>query len=478
MTDKPVSIAQLFDLLETPTSPGDKSIQVVRQEIYDSDLYNDILGDSSTLQDTVARGTELLAVFEHLQQDIYISLFKLEPEILPDEEISEHVRVNKQLVEAFFESEDFQKLRGMTQLEPLSSALATQVLGEKTIQKLESSQKDKQQNPDNTGNPDTDSVSVSLGLSGQEITDAVTSACQAAAEQVAEMARHIKAWGIEPGDPSLHVSLKSKRKALERLRSSPRLQKLSDLIGRFRHLARQVYRKKRSNGAANINSVTTGGDLERVLPSEKIMLAHKATKPNFIRRYHQRELLQYKYKSQAAGKGPLVVCCDVSGSMAGRPEEWAKATTLALAEVAQRQKRDFACVLFNSKVVETWTIPRGIWNPGAIIDMAEMAPSGGTNFTAPLSRAMEIINESRFRKADIVFITDGHCKVGEDFINKFNRARQRKGFMVFTVLISAESSPVNSFSDEVITLNNLAQLDEGSAATLFSHVRDRDGALR
>lgn len=474
---QPSSIAQLFGLSEIPVGPGEKSSQVIKQEVYDSDLYDDTVRDSPILLDLVARGNDLLATFDHLTQDVFLSLFKLEPELLPDEDIADKFQVNKRLMEALHASENFERLRAMTQLDPISSALGTQVLAEKTIQQIESKQnKDRQETGETGQQPEGDrgNPTGTSQVPSQDLIEAITAASREAADEVGEVMKQAQAWGINPGDPSLRVNLQNKRKALERLRSSPRLRKFTDLIGRFRALARQIYKKKGSDGTSTISGVTVGSNLEHVLPSEKMMLGNKSTRLDFLRRYHQNELLQYRSRNQPSGRGPLVVCCDVSGSMEGKAEEWSKATMLALTEVAQKQRRDFASILFNSSIVGSWIIRRLIWDPIAIIDMAEVAPSGGTNFTAPLTQAMEIISHSRFRKADIVFITDGHCHVEEDFLRAFNQAKQRKGFIVFSVLInvsnSTSSRTVEQFSDDIITISSLAQLDDGAAIQVFNRI--------
>ena len=276
------------------------------------------------------------------------------------------------------------------------------------------------------------------------------------------MLKQAAAWGIEPGDPNLRVSFKNKRDALEKLRRSPKLREFSELVGRFRIMARQMFKKRGMDGSVSICNVTIGGNLEQVLPSEKMALANEKTRMDFIRRYHQKELLQYKSKELPAGKGPLIVCCDVSGSMRGVPEQWAKAVVLALAEIAQRQKRNFACILFDSKLVGTWVIPKGIWNPSAIIEIAQTAPSGGTNFDLPLLKAYELICGSKFNKADVAFITDGQCMVDDVHLQSLKDAKVRKGFMIFTVLINignkATSGTVREFSDEIIRVSSLAQL--------------------
>jgi uncharacterized protein with von Willebrand factor type A (vWA) domain len=320
----------------------------------------------------------------------------------------------------------------------------------------------------------TGSESSTSQLSEKDIADIAGAASKDAAGEVKEVLKRASAWGIEPGDPSLRVSFREKRDALEKLRRSPKLKELSELVGRFRVMARQIFKKRGMDGSVSICNVTTGGNLEQVLPSEKMALANEKTKMDFLRRYHQNELLQYKSKELPAGRGPLIVACDVSGSMRGDPERWSKAVVLALAEVAQRQKRSFACILFNASIVGTWVIPKGMWTPSAIIAIAETAPSGGTNFELPLLKAYQLICESKFSRADVVFITDGCCQVDDQFIQTHNEAKERKGFAVFTVLINidnkASSGTVSTFSDEVI---RVSELDDGTALALFSKVHQR-----
>jgi uncharacterized protein with von Willebrand factor type A (vWA) domain len=41
---------------------------------------------------------------------------------------------------------------------------------------------------------------------------------------------------------------------------------------------------------------------------------------------------------------------------------------------------------------------------------------GGTNFALPLDRALKVINESRFKQADVVFVTDGEDRVKTSFL--------------------------------------------------------------
>jgi hypothetical protein len=221
--------------------------------------------------------------------------------------------VNKRLMDAFFASDDFQSLRSMTQLDALASALGTEVLAEKTIQQLERKRDEKQQDnqqqappgiepenepgkdPGEKGSPvagnseqqfpaaespdaenepgekdasaagntpdginafDASTEDGSSKFSEKDIAEIAAGASKDAAGEVKETLKQAAAWGIEPGDPNLRVSFRNKRAALEKLRRSPRLKELSELVGRFRVMARNMFKKRGMDGSVSICNVT------------------------------------------------------------------------------------------------------------------------------------------------------------------------------------------------------------------------------
>ncbi|MGP4107630.1 vWA domain-containing protein [Virgibacillus sp. L01] len=87
--------------------------------------------------------------------------------------------------------------------------------------------------------------------------------------------------------------------------------------------------------------------------------------------------------------------------------------------------------------------------------------NGGTNFFDPLRNALRLINESRFKNADIVFVTDGEANLPDEFIEKFNDTKTQKKFECLSVLIgNGKRSTVNSFSDKIVRANNFTEAGE------------------
>ena len=94
-----------------------------------------------------------------------------------------------------------------------------------------------------------------------------------------------------------------------------------------------------------------------------------------------------------------------------------------------------------------------------VFELAGYFPGGGTNFEEPLDRALEILKGSKFRRGDIVFITDGEAGVGDAWLEGFRRERARLGFKVYSVLIDlggGESwETLSLFSDKVTSVSKL-----------------------
>jgi uncharacterized protein with von Willebrand factor type A (vWA) domain len=102
--------------------------------------------------------------------------------------------------------------------------------------------------------------------------------------------------------------------------------------------------------------------------------------------------------------------------MAGDKEIWSKAVTLTLLEIARKQRRLFRSICFSSAETPLQVLdmnPRDRYQADTktIMDLAEYFPGGGTDFQRPLDAALDCLGQSRFKKGDIIFITDGECQV-------------------------------------------------------------------
>ena len=159
----------------------------------------------------------------------------------------------------------------------------------------------------------------------------------------------------------------------------------------------------------------------------------------------------------------MIVCLDGSSSMAGDKEIWSKAVTLTLLDIARRQRRRFRSICFSSadmplQVLELNQAQRYDADMEQVFSLAEYFPGGGTDFQKPLQAALECLRKSRYRRGDVVFITDGECRVDAPWLAEFKAEKERLGFSIFSVLIDVGSnSPatLREFSDKVATVSQL-----------------------
>src|SRR5262249_56949220 len=130
------------------------------------------------------------------------------------------------------------------------------------------------------------------------------------------------------------------------------------------------------------------------------------------------------------GRGPMIVCLDGSSSMAGEKEIWSKAVALTLLEIARRQRRLFRFVGFSSPDTPLFTLdlnPRDhhLVRDDRALDVAEYFPGGGTDFEVPLDAALATLTAARYRRGDVVLITDGECQVSAPWLEHFRREKPR-----------------------------------------------------
>ncbi|MEU8710024.1 VWA domain-containing protein [Streptomyces sp. NPDC048565] len=287
-----------------------------------------------------------------------------------------------------------------------------------------------------------------LAAAAPGIRAAARSATAGAVEQSREERELMRAWGLGPGELE-RMPFGRRAELAERLRSG-RLGRFADLIGRFRQMAAGERARKVEHARGELVGITLGDDLSRVIPSELANLGVPAMRSVFAARYAESRLMLYDSRGEeTTGKGAVIACVDCSNSMS-RPgpggitgEAWSKACALALLDQARRAKRDFVGILFSSaESVKVCRFPAsGPVGIADVIDFAEHFYGGGTNYRAPLSAAVGLLEEEfntdGRRRGDIVMITDGECDVTEGWMRGWNDARRALGFRCFGVAVGA-----------------------------------------
>ncbi len=307
------------------------------------------------------------------------------------------------------------------------------------------------------------------------------------AQNLDDATQEAESWGLAVGggyqsSPGRQIELG------KRLAGNDKLKKLAAMVGRMKHHALALRRKNFERTDDEVFEVGLGAELSRLLPHELLSLQHPVLRQDFIRRFVDNELLQYDLRGvEAQGKGPLIVCLDGSSSMQGDKEVWAKALTLTLLEIARRERRRFRAICFSSADAPLYSVDlntrvRYEADMDKVLELAEYFPGGGTDFEKPLDAALGCIKEetcpastrqgrthflfreSRFQRGDIVFITDGECRVHADWAERFTTEKNALGFSLFSILIDVGTSSLGSlkpFSDKITTVSQLTSKEAG-----------------
>lgn len=216
--------------------------------------------------------------------------------------------------------------------------------------------------------------------------------------------------GTEPGQAS-NLSPDAQIALAEKWSANPQMRKVLEMVGRMRIDFKFKRQARTKNVRIEPVGVTTGNDVESLLPHEFARAYHPKLKPLFIKDFAERSLLQYDFVGkERAGKGPIIELHDGSGSMSGEKFVWATSLGLTLALGAAREKRDFAGIEFASAGnVKSWTfLAKQPHDPEALLDFATHFFSGGTKTVGGFKEALRIMREyPQFESADIVLIGDG-----------------------------------------------------------------------
>lgn len=192
---------------------------------------------------------------------------------------------------------------------------------------------------------------------------------------------------------------------------------LMELVKRIGRTGDDVFETSGSFPTASksdITGITVGNDLNSVLPSELALLAHPNTEHIFLNNFVSKRLQVFASASSGrkAGKkeenGPIIICLDTSGSMFGEPVIVAKALTMAISIIAQRQKRKMILVKYSDSY-EGMVITKFSRQSAEVKAFLNEFETGGNNeskmFGWLFNELIPTVDKD-FKSADILCITD------------------------------------------------------------------------
>jgi uncharacterized protein with von Willebrand factor type A (vWA) domain len=266
-------------------------------------------------------------------------------------------------------------------------------------------------------------------------------------------------------------------------RAAERLATLPDLMALLRRLGRREYSTRESPAPAppaaqvprrvplravrtrlvgapgEITGVRFDSRLEHMLPSEAVQLRHPVLKRLWRARQAEGRLLAHETEAvvidwrpdpqgrpdaappaapqtAAQERGPIVLCLDTSGSMAGAPEHIAKAVAIAALRIAHDGGRACKLLAFGGpgELIER-DLSDGNEGLAAMLALMGQAFDGGTDVQTPIERAVDLVHEAGWQGADLLIVSDGEFGCVRATLERLDRARETLGLHVQGVLV-------------------------------------------
>jgi uncharacterized protein with von Willebrand factor type A (vWA) domain len=267
------------------------------------------------------------------------------------------------------------------------------------------------------------------------------------------------------------------RTLYEVLRSNATMRRIAELAGRLQRLGASHKRTKVQPAVGAIKGVTVGGDIDRLLPGELVGLrsTNRYERLRTLQKIMDKRAIQYLMHGDASEvKGPILVCCDESGSIrVGGLDIWTKAVALALLATATEQRRAYTLLGFTEVVEHEITVHPGQASLSTLLPHLTRHCRGGTSFDAPLRRALALLHTApSMHKADIVFITDGEADVAPEVLAQLEEAKAAHGVCVYGIAVgrSANLSMLRTFCTQVYHVSETPEQDGATVAPVIALV--------
>ncbi len=482
---------------------------------FDKEDYRRILNEMKEFSVSEDRLTDFMETGGHMMEDAFLSLFKANPSTEEDTEIRPSYLINKAVMNKAMELAEYEELRQYSTSDLIATGLSCitmepslEVIYDKLRSEAEKLKKLEQQMMEMQGmasdDADLDQLikdaleegnvqeaenfqeqqariqeqmdqlaeqmknnasDIDQNLESAEIGSMVQEMLGRANESAENADSAARMWGLDPG--MLHRLPANQRIALAKRMDNPKFRKIAELFGPMQSIAWAEQHRKTLYARDEIYDVELGNNLSVILPTELLCLEDDFLELDFLRKFVEHGLLQYKLNgTERVAKGGVIFCEDGSGSMSGEREIWAKAVGLTLINIAKKQNRPFHGIHFGGpgSIKEfDFEDPKNI-SIEKVIEFAETFYGGGTDFVTPLSRALDLLKEQHANfgavKGDIVFVTDGQCGVPDAWLKEFKQEQARLGFQVWGVIIGGhvQSEPLATICDgKIFTIKNLLE---------------------
>lgn len=203
---------------------------------------------------------------------------------------------------------------------------------------------------------------------------------------------------------------------------------------------------------STVVGVRESDDISAIISPEAVLLSSQQTEDLFYLKFAEKKLLTYDYQPEARtratalhGKakekftvkrrGPIILAVDTSASMKGEWEQDAKALALALVRVAFRQQRPVHVISFSQSTDSIVLSPARKGSLDKLIKFLLMSFHGGTDLAVALTKGLAKLQDQEFRKADMMFLTDGDADVfARNQVTAMNAAR-KEGVRFYGLLV-------------------------------------------
>lgn len=426
------------------------------------------IGEESDAQEYVPH-------WDDLMHDLFVSYHgQEEPSVLPSEAVKQSREANRRVMQQVLSTDDHRQTRSMTKQDSIASAFAAMSVRDKAIEFLqgageelakESQEANKLEQKIENADDNLNAIREQIAQQGEPATDEQKEAMAKQAKRKSNASQDLAKLAAKMQDTPhtvehakvLNEAAKEGKEAAEIMQSlpgmgrgtkermapddalrlaqmfrdNPILAEVAKLLGRMLRDMRFKRARRITGGREEVADVTIGDDLSLLLPQELMALRHPILRKDFMRKYHEKSLLQYELRgTEEVGFGPLIIVKDASTSMRGQKHIWAVAVTMAMIAIANREKRDAYVIDYNTSVRATFEfLHKSPLEPEKVIEMASLNVSGGTDTDVAMVEAEKYIDASpKFGRADIIIISDGedsYTKTSERLHEKFEEMSVR-----------------------------------------------------